>query len=104
MRSRSSSNPAYVALFVLSVLSLAWLGANQRGACFQSPIPTTVRPTMPGVSPVKSYPMPAQGTRRLLNESFWSSPLPWVVVGVVLFGAWAWVLITLLSHLEPRDT
>jgi len=40
---------------------------------------------------------------RLLTASFWTSLLPWIAVGLVVFGGMAWILNALLVRFESDD-
>jgi hypothetical protein len=87
---------------IVAVLSL-WiavsLNASQPAAWFQSP----VSPLQPGEASQIPFPVPTPAGRepfRLFSESVWSSPLPWIVVGLVVFGGLAWALMTLLRRFQ----
>jgi hypothetical protein len=47
-------------------------------------------------------PTPAIGLGWMFSEPFWVSPLPWVALGLILFSALAWALVSLLRRLD-RD-
>ena len=100
---RLKSLAELITLMTLSLCALALLGWSGTGAWFASP-------TSPIVSPVVS-PVPVESTPRALDlaepaaplwrTSLWSSPLPWVVVGLPLFGVFAWVLSAVLRRSRP---
>lgn len=101
----SNSVVQVLVLLMLSAALLAALGAEGRGLCFQSP-PSPVPPVAPGGLPIvradpASSLRSAARSSRLFSQSLWSSPLPWVAIGVVLFASVAWALTTLISWLEP---
>jgi hypothetical protein len=63
----------------------------------QSPLlPESVTP------PAQPAPTPVTGLEWMSSEPFWVSPLPWVALGLVLFSALAWALVSLLHRLD-RD-
>jgi hypothetical protein len=105
VRLTSDSAMRLLVLLAASFALLAALGAEERGLCFQSPS-SPVQPVAPGglpVAPRAAAPSvrSVAGSSRLLSQSFWASPLPWVAVGAVLFASISWALITLISWLEP---
>ena len=61
----------------------------------------------PGQSPLS--PVPALTTRlssrlaRIVDESFWMSPLPWAAIGIILFSALASTLIRRLRRARPAQ-
>ena len=97
-----------IALMALALGSLSLLGWKGTGAWFASPI----SPTSPIVSPLQS-PVPVKYTPEApdLTEpsapfwraSLWTSPLPWIVVGLPFFGLFAWALSAVLrrSRVDP---
>lgn len=62
----------------------------------------------PGQSPLS--PVPAFAARlssrltRIVDESFWMSPLPWAAIGLLLFSALAWTLIRRLRRARPAES
>jgi hypothetical protein len=119
---RTKSAAQITALLVASALLLALLRKGGPDAWSQSPV-STVAPSIspmltdisPGFSPVDRGVSPIDPgadqpvftpTRtpgafsRLFNAQLWSSPLPWIAVGVVLFGALAWALVAVLSRFQ----
>ena len=109
-------------LMALALPLVSWIGAASPAAWFQSPVqpgdtspvPTAVivlpllgispLPTAqpppglrPGVSPlppgVSPGLLPAASTSAP-SASVWSSPLPWIGVGVLVFGLAAWALLS----------
>jgi len=90
-------------LMLLTVYVLALLGGESTSAWFASP----PSPVSPVVSPVRETmreeatpetPASSEAASSFLGPSFWSSPLPWVVVGVPLFGLFAVLLGLLLRR------
>jgi hypothetical protein len=76
-------------------LVLATYGPSVTGQPGPSPVsPVTALPWVP-------TPEPAPWWERVLHASFWISPLPWVAVGLVLFGALAGVLVRALRRVWP---
>jgi hypothetical protein len=103
-----------VPLILLAVLALilACMGKGGQIALLQSPIspvaperaPTQAPETLPGTSPLApGKPLASAPIKlpRLFSPARWSSPWPWVGVGIVLFGGLAWALIVLLWRFEP---
>jgi hypothetical protein len=102
----------------LSWLLVAWIGAGAPAALQSpispvdaSPVPTTVIAIpMLGTSPMPTAPsrvpdlLPGDsplpvgvpsGNPIAPGTSVWSSPLPWVGVGVLVFGAAAWAALSI---------
>ena len=105
VRLMSNSAVQILVLLGVSFVLLAALGAGERGLCFQSPA-SPIQPPAPGgwsIAPGASAPSARSAARSSpwLRGSFWTSPLPWVAVGVVLFASISWALVTLISWLEP---
>jgi hypothetical protein len=105
-----------VPLFLLGALLaiLLCMGTGERVSSLQSPVSPVLPSGAPGEYPgVLSGTSPlAPGDRsptlpplrlfsRLLRWDVWSSPWPWLAVGLVLFGGMAWALIVLFRRLEP---
>jgi hypothetical protein len=98
-------------LLAASLLFLLSMGTGGRVAHLQSPIspvspggvPAETRSASPGTSPL----IPRKSPIRLPRLSIpiaWSSPWPWVAVGIVLFGGLAWGLVGLFQRFETsRD-
>jgi hypothetical protein len=65
----------------------------------------------PGRSPISPLPTggwtaalrPGSWLNRILDESFWMSPLPWAAIGMILFSALAWGLIRSLRRFRLVD-
>jgi hypothetical protein len=103
MRWSSNHCAQLCSLLVLSVLSIALLGMERSSLYLQSPISPLLPEIVPGVlSPIPRA-TPIEQTPGRSSESPWSSPLPWVAVGVVMFGSLGWALIALLRRIESRD-
>ncbi len=68
-----------------------------------SPVPATQpvlpEPPVPPAQPVPA-PTPVTGLEWMFSEPFWVSPLPWVALGLILFSALAWALVSLLRRLD----
>ena len=107
------------ALIVASMLLLALFGilGTPDGAsndALQSPVWTDMPGTSPFVSPVLpdssllpgAQPSAFSPTRppaffpRLFAVTFWSSPMPWIAVGIVFFGGLAQALTALFRRFE----
>jgi len=91
-------------LLTLTILSITLLGTDQPGMCLQSPVSPLIPNVVPHVFSTTPSVTPDEQTPHLLSESFWSSPLPWIAVGIIVFGGLAWVLILLLRRVESQDT
>jgi hypothetical protein len=60
------------------------------------------------VSPVAALPWaeasePAWPFSRILSRSFWTSPLPWMAIGLVFFSVFAGALIQGLLYARPEQ-
>jgi hypothetical protein len=96
---RCHSSLPILGLLLLSIALSFLLQYGQAGASwFQSP----VSPLPPFAMPV--VPTPPGPPTHILPSIFRTSPLPWIAVGLVVFGALAWALIALFSRLQARDT
>jgi len=118
MRSHSEPILQIVILIAASALLLALFGmlGSVSNDALQSPVWTD----MPGASPLVSPAFPdsslvpgAQSPAflptkmpgplaRLFATSFWSSPMPWIAVGIVLFGGLAQALTALFRRFESE--
>jgi len=106
-------------LLVPLLLFLLSMGTGGQVAHLQSSIspvspggvPTETRGASPGTSPVVPGPLPGTSPLiprikapirlpRLSVPIEWSSPRPWIAVGVVLFGGLAWGLVGLFQRFE----
>lgn len=88
-----------LAILALSAtLFLAALGpgvAGQPGQSPLSPVTAVGRDFTARVGPWLA---------RVLDRSFWLSPLPWVTVGLILFSALAGALVRKLRQARPAET
>jgi hypothetical protein len=87
-----------LAILALSAtLFLAALGPGVAGQPGQSPLSP--------VMPVGQDFTTRLGSRlaRVLDRSFWLSPLPWVTVGLVFFSALAWALVRTLHQAQRAE-
>jgi hypothetical protein len=114
MRTSSTSWIHLLILSALSVLSLVVLKIDQPALCLKSPISPVTTHTLPDTQDMSYTPQTMPGVpitpparrlpRLLLSELVWSSPLPWIPFGVIVFGALAWLLIALLRRTVFCDT
>lgn len=110
MRVRLTSWLQIAVLLVLAAVLLALLSRDGLDARFQSPVSTaspSTSPVMPDIIPgdFPVLPVPERASQtgpRPFSATVWSSPLPWMAVGVVVFGGLAWALVKLLSRFD-RD-
>ena len=103
MRMRLKSLAELIALMIVALCSLALLGWGGTSAWFASPTSPIVSPVHSPV-PVESTPGtlgPAEPAAPLWRASLWTSPLPWVAVGLPLFGLFAWALSAMLRRSRP---
>ena len=109
MRSSHRSIGPLAALVVATLVLVCSLGLYHPGAWSQSPVPSPASPTSPwghpmtAVSPVEASPAPPFSLQRLFASSVWLSPLPWIGLGLVLFGLLAWALYALLHRLDAAS-
>jgi hypothetical protein len=81
-------------LIALSAVFVALMGAGEPSASLQSPLsPVPPQDVSDAFSAMPIAPAPTREAPRVLTSVFWSSPLPWVVIGIVVFGGLAWVWI-----------
>jgi hypothetical protein len=113
------SQIAPLILLATLALILVSVGIGGQVVSLQSPVspvapagaPTQAPGALPGTSPLAPYTSPLVPEKplvsapiklpRLFSPARWSSPWPWVGLGIVLFGGLAWALIVLLRRLEP---
>jgi hypothetical protein len=92
-------------LAVISIALLFILAPGPTGATLQSPI-SPVKPDdesyFPGL-PVAPPSTPTSQPVRQSVASIWTSPLPWVGLGLIVFAPLTWALVTLLRRLSPDD-
>ena len=84
-------------LAVSATLFLAALGpgvAGQPGASPLSPLPAGGWP--PALRP-------GSWLNQVLDKSFWTSPLPWAAIGLILFSALAGILVRMLRRSRPAE-
>jgi hypothetical protein len=81
-----------------AALTLALYGGPDAvGQDEQSPVsPLPLLPWAPA-------PEPVSGWERFFGGTFWRSPLPWVAMGLILFGALAWVLVRAIRRFWPQE-
>jgi len=94
VRFGSKSSTLIIVWLILSTVLSFSPALDRPGAWFQSPI----SPVIPGAT----MPIPIKAPR-LLTASFWTSLLPWIAVGLVVFGGMAWILNALLVRFESDD-
>jgi hypothetical protein len=88
-------------LALSATLFLAALGpgvAGQPGESPLSPVPALQWPPAPGADSRL-----VQAWRQVSSSSFWTSPLPWAALGLILFSAFAWALIAKLRPARSRQ-
>lgn len=93
----------YAPIILVALCALLLLALLDRGGIagwFQSPL----SPLAAEASPIKAVPNePLRAPRSQTQPSvatLWSRPLPWILVGIPLFGGLAAALIVLLSRLK----
>jgi hypothetical protein len=78
-------------------VALVSCGPGVDGQPEQSPVsPVTAFPWAPPPEPVSSLDW-------IKDELFWTSPLPWVAIGLILFSGLAWVLVRRLRAGEREE-
>jgi hypothetical protein len=78
-------------------VALVSCGPGVDGQPEQSPVsPVTAFPWAPPPEPVSSLDW-------ITDELFWTSPLPWVAIGLILFSGLAWVLVRTLRTGGERE-
>jgi hypothetical protein len=92
-------------LAIGSLAALAGAAILALGACvpgreepsFVSPIsPVAALPWVPTPEPMFPF-------ARLVTRSYWTSPLPWIAIGLIFFSAFAAALIFGLRQAHPAD-
>jgi len=100
---RLKSLAELIVLVILSLYFLASLGWSGTGAWFASPTSPIISPVHSPI-PVESTPEtlgPVEPSTPLWRSSLWTSPLPWIAVGLPLFGLFAWALSAVLRRSRP---
>jgi hypothetical protein len=90
-------------LAVTSIVLLFTLAPGMPGATYQSPV-SPVRPDGGSYSPVLPVAPPSAQVEQPVRQpaaSLWTSPLPWIGLGLIVFVPLAWGLVTLLRMLRP---
>jgi hypothetical protein len=88
-------------LLALTVLTVSILGLEDPGMAFQSPVSPLRSPVfLPQPGPPRQEPVPTRQPSRGLSSSLWTSPLPWIAVGLIVFGGLGGVLYVVLRHFE----
>jgi len=94
---------AVLFLAVTSIALLFTLAPGMPGATYQSPI-SPVSPEDWSYSPVLPVVPPSAQVGQPVHQpaaSLWTSPLPWIGLGLIVFVPLAWGLVTLLRRLRP---
>jgi hypothetical protein len=89
------------AVWLLAALAFAVTLALAAGApsAFVPPGPSLISPV--AAFPWAPTPEPVSLWDRVFSEAYWTSPLPWVAIGLILFSALAGVLVRVLRPPEP---
>jgi len=105
------SSIQFIVLAALALFTATWLHASGPQAWFQSPVSplTTISPVVPRLPAEMGHPerVPARPTpgppvvETVLRPGAWSSPLPWIAVGLPVFGLLAWAIAVLLDRTLP---
>jgi hypothetical protein len=101
---RLKSLKELIALVIVALCSLALLGWGGTSAWFASPASPIVSPVYSPV-PIVSTPGALdliEPAAPLWRASLWTSPLPWVAVGLPFFGLFAWALSAVLRRSRPE--
>jgi hypothetical protein len=83
--------------------------AGAATAALAACVPGTEEPGfLSPVSPIAAFPWPptpapVSPLARLATRSYWTSPLPWVAIGLVFFSAFAAALIYGLRQAHPAN-
>ncbi len=103
MRQAYGSLTLVLFLAVMSIALLFILTPGMPGATYQSPISPVGPEGGPYSLPVASPSATGEQPARQSAASLWTSPLPWIGLGLIVFVPLAWGLVTLLRRLRPDD-
>ena len=99
---------SFAPVLFLAVISIALpfiLAPGMTGATLQSPV-SPIKPDdesyFPGLPVAPPAATVEQPVRRSAASS-WTSPLPWIGLGLIVFAPLTWALVTLLRRLSPDD-
>jgi hypothetical protein len=99
---------SFALILLLAVISIALpfiLAPGMTGATLQSPVSPvkpdegTYFPGLPVAPPSATIEQPV----RQSAASIWTSPLPWIGLGLMVFAPLTWALVALLRRLSPDD-